>query len=78
MALEEGTPVLSADGADLGKVSTIVADHGKDIFSGIGFRSGLLATEVFAPADLVDEITPEAVTLTIGTAEADHLGPYEG
>lgn len=77
LALKEGTPVIAMDGSELGKVSTVVADREKDIFSGIAFRSGLLDTERFAPADQIDEITTEAVKLTIDSAAAEALEPFE-
>ncbi|MDQ3646689.1 MAG: PRC-barrel domain-containing protein [Actinomycetota bacterium] len=73
MALEEGTPVRSSDGEEIGHVATIVADEGKDIFSGLSVRSGLLGSPVFVPADLVDEITADAVSLTITAAESAEL-----
>ncbi len=73
MALEEGTPVRSSDGEDIGHVATVVADEGKDIFSGLAVRSGLLGSPVFVAADLVDEITADAVTLTITAAESAEL-----
>ncbi len=69
MALKEGTPVLAADGEELGKVSDVVADVGKDIFSGITFKHGLLSTDHFVPADMIGEITGSRVRLNL-TAEA--------
>ena len=78
MALEEGTDVVSADGESLGKVTKIVADVQKDIFSGIAFRPGLLDTQRFAPADTVSEITHEAVRLSVSSEQADKLEDYSG
>lgn len=78
MALRRGHPVKGADGGQLGKVSEVVADHQKDIFSGIAFRSGILDQERFAPAESIASITSEAVELSISSDEAETLGPYEG
>ncbi|HYZ46280.1 MAG TPA: hypothetical protein VE712_01315 [Actinomycetota bacterium] len=78
MALRRGHPVTGADGEHVGKVSEIVADQQKDIFSGIAFRHGILDHERFAPADLIDAITSEAVQLRIPAQEAESLEHYEG
>lgn len=76
-ALEPGAHVYSADGEQLGKVSHVVADDGKDIFSGIAFQRGMLGDERFAPALLVDEITSEGVHLSLSADEAENkLQPY--
>lgn len=73
-ALEKGTPVYSSDGKELGKVAEVVADAGKDIFSGITLNPGLFRDERFVPADLVADMTAESVTLRIGAgAAADRL-----
>ncbi len=78
LALEKGTPIHTADGQQLGKVSTVVADEEKDIFSGVTFRPGLLEAERFIPAELIDQMTEKAVYLTISAADADRLQSYEG
>ena len=76
-ALEEGTPVYDSSGEDLGTITAVVADEAKDIFSGIAFKSGLWSKERFAPADLVEEITPTSVRLSIPAADAEALADYE-
>lgn len=75
MTLEVGTPILASDGEDIGKITDVVADVQKDIFSGISFRSGLLAEERFAPADIVGEMSKDSVRLTIPSGEIDTLEP---
>lgn len=77
MTLAEGTNVVASDGTDLGKVTSVIADVEKDIFSGIEFRSGFLSSTTYAPADLVSEITEERVTLSITGEEAEDLAPGE-
>ena len=76
-ALEPGARVYSSDGAQLGKLSHVVADDLKDIFSGIAFTRGMLGEEVFAPAPLVETITTEGVHLALSHEEADaKLAPF--
>ncbi len=77
LALEEGTPVYAGD-QEVGKVSEVVADMQKDIFSGVAFRHGLLRHQRFAPAAVIESMTSEAVHLALSPSEAEALGPYEG
>ena len=76
MALKRGHPVTGAGGEQIGKVSEVVADQQKDIFSGIAFRHRIFDHERFAPAELIDVITSEAVQLRISADEAEKLEPY--
>jgi sporulation protein YlmC with PRC-barrel domain len=69
-ALDKGTVVVSSDGEEIGKVSEVVADPQKDIFSGIVITPGLLEGNLFVPAAAVDAITTEAVKLSLTEAEA--------
>jgi uncharacterized protein YrrD len=74
--LEKGAPVFSSSGDEIGRVTEVVADHQKDIFSGIAFRPGLLSSQRFIPAELVDRLTEEGVYLTISEPQADELETY--
>lgn len=76
MALEEGAEVRAADGSVVGHVTNVVADMQKDIFSGIAFRSGLLGTQQFAPAEIVRTITAVTVDLAVSPEEAGELEEY--
>jgi hypothetical protein len=76
LALEHGTPVHDAAGAEIGKVGRVVGDHQKDIFSGITVTSGLFSAERFAPAAAVARITASSVELNLGREEAERLEPY--
>lgn len=78
MALENGTPVISGDGEEVGKVTDVVADESKDIFSGVVFRPGLLDPKKFVPATDVDEITSTSVRLRISMEESGSLEDYKG
>lgn len=78
VALESGTPIVAADGTELGKVHEIIADRQKDIFSGLTFRDGILSGERFVPASAIDSITTEEVRLTVSSENAEQeIGPYE-
>lgn len=73
MALADGTPVIASDGSEVGKVTEVVADRDKDIFSGVNFKHGIFGSEHFAPADTISEITAEEVRLSLSAAEAQAL-----
>jgi uncharacterized protein YrrD len=77
-ALQKGTPIFTSDGEEIGKVSRVIADEQKDIFSGLTFRSGLLDAARFVPADLVSELTDGAVHLAIASDDVGRLSSYEG
>jgi uncharacterized protein YrrD len=72
LALEEGTPVLSADGVQLGDVAHVLADEEEDIFDGIVISRGL-GRHTFADAEQVAEIHERGVVLTLTAAEAETL-----
>ena len=78
MALDTGTPIVTSDGNELGRVHEVIADRQKDIFSGVTFRDGMLTGERFVPAGTIDTITTEEVRLTVSTEEAEQkIEPYE-
>jgi uncharacterized protein YrrD len=77
LALESGTPIVSSDGEQIGKVGDVIADREKDIFSGITFKPGLLDGAVFVPADRIEELTSTEVKLSISAADAATLEPYD-
>ena len=76
LALEEGTPVVANDGEEVGRVTAVVADEQKDIFSGVAFRPGLLDGQRFAPASAIDRLTESAVHLNIAASEVPQLDDY--
>jgi uncharacterized protein YrrD len=77
-ALPKGATVTTSDGEEVGKVSDVIADEQKDIFSGITFRHGLLDSEYFVPADKVERMTTDRVSLSLNSQEIESLEPYEG
>jgi hypothetical protein len=76
LALDEGTPIVARDGEEIGRVTTVVADEQKDIFSGVTFRPGLLDGQRFVPASAIDRLTESAVHLNITAAQAAELDAY--
>ncbi|MDQ4144683.1 MAG: PRC-barrel domain-containing protein [Actinomycetota bacterium] len=75
-ALEKGASVVANDGSEVGKVSTVVADEAKDIFSGIAFRHGFFDSEHFVQADLIETITSGEVRVRLSPDEAGKLDVY--
>ncbi len=64
LVLADGTPVLSADGQEVGRVEHVLADDGKDVFDGIvvDMRAGP-GGHRFADADDVRAIYERGVIL---------------
>jgi uncharacterized protein YrrD len=78
LALDKGTPVYTSDGEEIGKVSTVVADVQKDIFSGIAFKHGFLGSEHFVPADAIGQLTDQGVHLNLSADQAQELEHHQG
>ncbi|MGH2734858.1 MAG: DUF2171 domain-containing protein [Actinomycetota bacterium] len=74
-ALEQGTPVVASGGREIGRITDVVGDLQKDIFSGVTFRHGLLDSHHFVPADAIASITAQSVVLKIDEAQAEALEP---
>ena len=70
LVLADGTPVLSSDGQEIGKVEHVLADADSDVFDGVivDMRSGPRGHR-FADAALVETIYERGVVLAM-TAEA--------
>lgn len=77
MTLEKGATVFASDDQEVGQVGHVVADRQKDIFSGVTLSGGLFGTERFVPADVIAEIAPEGVRLSIAGDQIEGLEPYE-
>jgi hypothetical protein len=72
--LRRGTPVLSSDGVELGKVRRVQEAKRENIFDGIVIDTGRGKRFVDAPE--VARIAERVVTLTISAAEVEqHLHP---
>jgi sporulation protein YlmC with PRC-barrel domain len=69
--LDEGTPVVTRDGREIGKVKRVLADFDEDIFDGL-----ILDTpggERFVDAERLADIYERAVVLSLSDEEATHL-----
>jgi hypothetical protein len=71
LVLEEGTPVLSSDGAEIGQVEHVLADADADVFDGLVIRTG--RGHRFADAPHVSELYERAVVLDLDEAAAGDL-----
>ena len=74
--LEEGVPVYSSDGQQLGSVDHVVAAPDEDIFHGIVMLAG--HERRFIAADQVASLHEHGVDLRIDAAEAASLPAPEG
>jgi hypothetical protein len=74
LQIEDGVPVLSSDGQEIGRLEHVLADEATDIFDGIiiDTRTGPGGWR-FADASEVDSMHEDGITLTLSAAEAEHL-----
>ena len=75
-AVTRGTPVLSSDGVEVGKVDEVLDNYREHIFDGIVLRTGSGARR-FVDAPEVARTAERAVTLSITAEEASQLPPPE-
>ena len=73
-ALERGTPVLSSDGEEVGKVLEVLDNLPEHIFDGLVIET-VAGERRFVDAPEVARTAERAVTLTITAAEVAELGP---
>lgn len=69
--LARGTPVWSSDDQQVGTVDSVLATDREDIFDGIVIRTK--SGRRFVDAPEVARIAERRVTLSISSAEAEHL-----
>ena len=73
-ALERGTPVISSDGQEVGKVAEVLDNYREHIFDGLVIETAA-GERRFVDAPEVARTAERAVTLTIPSAEIDRLPP---
>lgn len=74
LTLEEGTEVLSSDGAHVGVVEHVLADIDDDIFDGIVIDTSRAPGGLrFVDAPQITELRSDAVVLAISAADAEGL-----
>ena len=71
LVLADGTPVLTSDGEEVGKVEHVLADADSDVFDGVivDMRGG----HRFADASVVEAIYENGVVLAMAGADAERL-----
>jgi hypothetical protein len=74
--IEPGWRVVSADGADVGRVDEVAGDGDKDIFNGLSVSRGLFRRRRYVPSEQVAEIVEGTVRLRIDRSGFEHLGDY--
>lgn len=70
--LARGTPVLSAEGTEIGTVHHVLADEGADVFDGIVVAEGV-GGHRFADADDVESIHERGVVLRLDADACSRL-----
>lgn len=74
LALREGTPVLSSDGEEVGRVAHVLADEADDIFEGIVVDESVLpGGHRYADEEVIEAIHEHGVLLKIDRAAAERL-----
>jgi hypothetical protein len=77
LTLEPGTPVLSSDGEEVGRVEHVLADHEADVFDGlvVDMRLGVGGDGFlrFADAPQVAELHERGVVLALDAEQARRL-----
>jgi uncharacterized protein YrrD len=74
LVLTEGTPVLTSDGRELGKVEHVLADADSDVFDGVIVDTrGGPGGHRFADASLVEAIYERGVVLALTSEAAERL-----
>lgn len=74
LQIEDGVPVLSSDGEEIGTLEHVLADEGTDIFDGIivDTRTGPGGWR-FADASEVAELHEGAIVLALDAAQCERL-----
>jgi len=74
LVLADGTPVLSSDGREVGKVEHVLADADADVFDGVivDMRAGP-GGHRFADATQIESIHERGVVLALDAGAADRL-----
>jgi hypothetical protein len=77
LMIEKRWSVVASDGSKLGRVDEITGDSGEDIFDGLAVDPDLIEGSRYVPADLVGEIRPGVVKLTVTRAQFERLERFE-
>ena len=73
-ALQRGTPVVSSDGQEVGKVVDVLDNYRENIMDGLVMETPA-GERKFVDAPEVERTAERAVTLNITAADVERLGP---
>jgi uncharacterized protein YrrD len=74
LTLDEGTPVYSSDGVEVGTVAHVLADPDEDIFDGIVIKARRRGPRYrFADAPQIDSLHERGVVLTVDATGVESL-----
>lgn len=77
LQIAQGWNVVAADGVSIGTVAQVEGDKPSDIFNGLAVSSSGSNQVRYVPGEIVGAIFPGEVTLTIASAEAAALAPFQ-
>jgi hypothetical protein len=77
LVVEPGWKVVTADGAEVGRVEEVVGDTGEDIFNGLAVSTGLLGKPKYVPAERVAEIVEGEIRLDLPSSAVEHLDDHD-
>jgi len=68
--------VVSADGAEVGRIDEVVGDEESDIFTGLAIATSPLARPRYVPSEQVASIEEGTVHLTLTREQCAELAEY--
>ena len=76
LLIRPGWKVVSADGAEIGRVDEVAGDDEHDIFDGLAVATSALGKPRYVPSEQVEAITEGVVRLKLHGTDAKGLGEY--
>ena len=77
LQIEQGWNVVTSDGVVVGAVAQVEGNKQDDIFDGLAVESAQTKQVLYVPGEQVGAIYPGEVTLTIASADAGSLAPFQ-
>lgn len=68
--------VVSADGAEVGRVDEVVGEEGSDIFTGLAIATSAIAKPRYVPSEQVASIEEGTVHLSLTHEQCAELAEY--
>ena len=76
-AIEENARVFSAEGKEVGKVTSVVGDPDADVFTGLAVSVNMLGRDRFVASERVAAIWPDRVEVAMTAPEIEQLADHE-